>query len=70
MELIFSDKLRKEREKAGYSYKDMAIKLRYRSATTYMYIEKGDTIPRLDIMIAIAKIFKKPIGYFFNSKVQ
>lgn len=63
-------KLREERLKRNYTYEDMAKLLGYSSKSTYMYIERGITIPKLDTMNALADIFKKPVQYFFDLKVQ
>lgn len=70
MKLIYTDRLKEEREKCGYSYADMSRLLGYKSPSTYMYIEKGRTTPKLDVMIAISSIFSKPLEYFFNLEVQ
>lgn len=56
--------------KNNLTYEDMAKLLGYSSKSTYMYIEKGITAPRLDVMNAIADIFHKPVQYFFDLKVQ
>lgn len=48
----------------------MAKLLGYSSKSTYMYIEKGVTSPKLDVMNAISDIFHKPVQYFFDLKVQ
>lgn len=63
-------KLRTERLERNLSYKDMADLLGYKSRSTYMYIERGFTEPRLEVMNKIATIFNKPVSYFFNIKVQ
>lgn len=63
-------KLREERLKNNYTYEDMAKLLGYKSKSTYMYIERGITTPRLDTMNAISGIFHKPVQYFFDLKVQ
>lgn len=70
MKLVYSEKLKEEREKKGYSYADMSKMLGYKSPSTYMYIENGKTTPKLDKMIQISKIFNKPLDYFFNLTVQ
>jgi len=70
MKLVYSEKLKEEREKEGYSYADMSKMLGYKSPSTYMYIENGKTTPKLDKMIQISKIFNKPLDYFFNLTVQ
>ena len=67
---VKTDNLKKERKAQGYTYLDMALKLGYTSASTYMYIEKGITAPILPIMREIAKILKKPVGYFFDLDIQ
>lgn len=48
----------------------MANMLGYSSKSTYMYIEKGVTSPKIDVMNSIADIFHKPVQYFFDLKVQ
>ena len=63
-------KLRAERLKRNLTYEDMADLLGYKSRSTYMYIERGFTEPRLEVMNKIATIFNKPVSYFFNIKVQ
>lgn len=62
--------LKAERKSYGYTYKDMAKKIGYNSPTTYMYIEKGQTIPNLLTMLKIAKVFGKPVSYFFKLDIQ
>lgn len=63
-------KLREERLKNSYTYEDMSNLLGYKSKSTYMYIERGITNPKLVTMNAIADIFHKPVQYFFDLKVQ
>ena len=63
-------KLREERLNKDYTYEDMSKLLGYKSKSTYMYIERGITMPKLDTMNAIADIFHKPVQYFFDLKVQ
>ncbi|WP_058990635.1 helix-turn-helix transcriptional regulator [Anaerococcus rubeinfantis] len=63
-------KLREERLNKNYTYEDMSKLLGYKSKSTYMYIERGITMPKLDTMNAIADIFHKPVQYFFDLKVQ
>lgn len=69
-ELVYTDRIKKERELKKMSYQDMANKLNYSSKTTYMYIENGITQPTLQVMRGISKILGKPISYFFNLEVQ
>lgn len=63
-------KLREERLKNNYTYEDMAKLLGYSSKSTYMYIERGVTTPKLDTMNSLADIFHKPVQYFFDLKIQ
>ncbi|WP_416335051.1 helix-turn-helix transcriptional regulator [Anaerococcus sp. DFU013_CI05] len=70
MIIITNNRLKEERLKHNYTYEDMATLLGYSSKSTYMYIEKGVTKPRLEIMNSIADIFHKPVQYFFDLKVQ
>lgn len=67
---VKTDVLKAERESRGLTYEDMASLMGYSSKSTYMYIENGTTTPTAPVMINIANIFKKPIGYFFNLEVQ
>ena len=67
---VKTDILKAERELHGYTYEDMAEKMGYKSKSTYMYIENGQTTLTLPVMIKICQIFKKPLGYFFNIEVQ
>ena len=68
--LVYTDKIKSERESKGLSYKDMAEKLNYKSKSTYMYIENGVTQPTLFIMREISRILEKPVAYFFNLEIQ
>lgn len=67
---VKTKQLKSEREKNGYTYEDMARLMGYKSKSTYMYIENGQTVPTLPVMIKISEILNKPIEYFFNTKVQ
>jgi Helix-turn-helix. len=44
----------------------MAYKMGYKSKSTYMYIEKGKTVPTLPVMLSISQILGKPIDYLFS----
>lgn len=68
--LVYSERIKEERKNKDLSYEDMSKKLGYKSKSTYMYIEKGSTMPKLDVMIEISRILQKPISYFFNLEVQ
>lgn len=68
--LVNTENLKLERRKKLLTYSDMAALLGYKSKSTYMYIEKGITTPRLPIMKDISRILEKPIDYFFNLEVQ
>ncbi len=68
--LVNTEKLKLERRKKLLTYSDMASLLGYKSKSTYMYIERGITIPRLPIMKDISRILEKPIDCFFNLEVQ
>lgn len=67
---VKTEQLKIERDKKGYTYEDMARLMGYKSKSTYMYIENGQTIPTLPVMIKISQILHKPIEYFFNTEVQ
>lgn len=67
---VLTENLRTERERLGFSYKDMAKKMGYKSASTYMYIENGPTIPTAEMMVSISRILGQPVETFFNLKSQ
>jgi transcriptional regulator with XRE-family HTH domain len=67
---VKTDILKEERESRGLTYEDMANLMGYNSKSTYMYIENGTTVPTAPVMIKIANIFEKPVGYFFDLEVQ
>ncbi|HIT87003.1 MAG TPA: helix-turn-helix transcriptional regulator [Candidatus Coprocola pullicola] len=69
-QFVNTERLKLERTKKELTYGDMSRLLGYKSKSTYMYIERGITIPRLPIMRKIAVILGKPIGYFFDIEVQ
>lgn len=62
--------LREERVKQNKTYEDMAKEMGYKSKSTYMYIENGQTVPTLPVMLRIAQILNKPVEYFFSMQVQ
>lgn len=62
--------LREERIKQNKTYDDMAKLMGYKSKSTYMYIENGQTVPTLPVMLQLAQILNKPVEYFFNLQVQ
>lgn len=62
--------LREERIKQNKTYDDMAKQMGYKSKSTYMYIENGQTVPTLPVMLQLAQILNKPVEYFFNLQVQ
>lgn len=68
--LVYTERLKQEREAKGFSYKDMAEQLNYKGKTTYMYIENGNTQPTLKKMRNISRILGKPVAYFFNLNIQ
>ncbi|MEA4805135.1 helix-turn-helix transcriptional regulator [Acetobacterium wieringae] len=68
--LVYTERLKEERKKKGFTYAYMAKQLGYKSRSTYRYIELGVTAPKLSIMTQIAFILGKPISYFFNLEVQ
>lgn len=64
--LVRTDLLKAERKRRNLTYKQMAGKLGYKSQSTYMYIEKGRTVPSLPVMLKISRILNKPVDYFFS----
>ena len=65
-----TENLKKERANNGYTYENMAKMMGYKSNSTYMYIENGQTVPTLPVMLQISKIFNKPINCFFVTDYQ
>lgn len=59
------DTLRIERLKKKLTLKNMSNLLGFKSPTSYYNIEKGNTIPKLDVMINISNILEIPVDNFF-----
>lgn len=69
-DFVCTNRIKEERVKKGYTYKEMASFLGLKSRTAYYNIEVGITEPKISQMCQISKIFKKSVSYFFNLKVQ
>lgn len=69
-DFVYTNKIKEERVKKGYTYKEMANFLGLKSRTAYYNIEVGIVEPKISQMCQIAKILKKSVSYFFNFKVQ
>lgn len=67
---IYTERLKETRVSMKYSMRKMAKKLGYNSPSSYMYIEKGEVQPSIEMMNRIARILGKPVNYFFKLEVQ
>lgn len=67
---VYTERLKKVRKKEDLSLRKMAELLGYNSASSYMYIERGEVQPTIKIMNEISKILNKPVDYFFKLNVQ
>ena len=69
-EYVKTDKLRISRLSKKFTYKDMANKIGFKTATSYYNIEVGKSMPTIKVVNDIANILKEPVENFFNIKVQ
>lgn len=67
---IYTERLKAERKINNISFRSMASMLGYNSPSSYMYIEKGESQPTIEIMNKISIILKRPVDYFFKLNVQ
>ena len=67
---VYTDELKKERKKQGFSITDMANMLGFKSKVTYYNIEVGAVEPKISHINKISKILGKAPKNFFNFKVQ
>lgn len=67
---VKTDELRLSRIAKRLTYKDMAEKLGFKTATSYYNIEVGKSMPTIEIMNNVSVILNKPVQNFFNIKVQ
>lgn len=67
---VYTDELKRERKRRGYSIEDMARFLGFKSKVTYYNIEIGVTEPKISHINRISKILGKKPENFFNFKVQ
>ena len=67
---VNTEELRKVRNKKQKSCKDMAWAMGLKSSVSYYNIEVGIVEPKISQMIKISEILKKPVGKFFNFKLQ
>lgn len=69
-EYVKTDILRMARLSKKLTYKDMANKLGFKTATSYYNIEVGKSMPTIKVVNDISSILKEPAEKFFNIKVQ
>lgn len=67
---IYTDRLKEARKANNISLRKMAELLGYSSASSYMYIERGEVQPNIETMNKISGIFNRPVEYFFKLNVQ
>lgn len=67
---VNTEELKKARIKTKKNYEDMAIEMGMKSPISYYNIEVGIVEPKISQMIKISQILNKPIGKFFNLKLQ
>lgn len=67
---VYTDELKKERKKQGFSITDMANMLGFKSKVTYYNIEVGVAEPKISHINKISSILGKAPKNFFNFKVQ
>ncbi|EAC8114329.1 TPA: helix-turn-helix transcriptional regulator [Listeria monocytogenes] len=61
--------IREKRESLGFSQKDMAIKLGFKNASTYLKYETGEYKIKAEMLPLLAKILKCNISNFFTKNV-
>lgn len=67
---IYTERLKEIRLEKKISLRAMAKLLGYNSASSYMYIERGEVQPTIETMNKISKILGKSVEYFFKLNVQ
>lgn len=65
-----TEEIKKARRIKGFSCRDMAKLLNFKSPATYCYIELGKTEPKVGQALKISKLLKEPLTKFFTLKVQ
>lgn len=67
---VNTDELKKARNKKKKTYEDMSNEMGMKSPISYYNIEVGIVEPKISQMIKVSKILGKPVGFFFNLKLQ
>lgn len=67
---VNTEELKKARAKKQKNYENMAECMGLKSPISYYNIEVGNVEPKISQMIKISEILNKPIGNFFNFKLQ
>ncbi|EAD4096380.1 XRE family transcriptional regulator [Listeria monocytogenes] len=62
--------IREKREFLGFSQKDMAAKLGFKNASTYLKYETGEYKIKAEMLPLLAKILKCNISNFFTKNVS
>lgn len=67
---VNTEELRKARNKKKKTYEDMSNEMGMKSPISYYNLEVGIVEPKISHMIKVSNILGKPIGKFFNFKLQ
>lgn len=67
---VYTERLKMSRKENNISFRKMADLLGYNSPSSYMYIERGEVQPTIEIMNKISSILGEPVNYFFKLNVQ
>lgn len=67
---VNTDELKKARNKKKKTYEDMSKEMGMKSPISYYNIEVGIVEPKISQMIKVAEILGRPVGKFFNLKLQ
>lgn len=67
---VNTEELKKARNKKQKTYRDMAEEMGLKSPISYYNIEVGNVEPKISQMIKVSQILNKPLGKFFNFKLQ
>ena len=67
---VNTDELKKARNKKKKTYEDMSNEMGMKSPISYYNLEVGIVEPKISPLIKVSAILGRPIGKFFNLKLQ